>query len=373
MNRRKLTILAVSAVVLLVAGIWLNASRTRQQTVQSGERMFPDLAGALAEIDEIRISRGDGSRTTLKRQADGWTVAERNYPADARRVRDLAFALANLAIVERKTSDPANYPKLGVEAADTPTATSTLVEVVAGKKSWPLLVGKSAEGSAVYVRKPTEAASALAEPTLTVDPDQKRWIDRLLTDIPAAQVHDISIKPANGPAYLLKREQPDSELVMSPIPRGRTPLTAMSLEGQAGALVSFNFDDVRTASSPAPAATDRATFRTFDGQVIELAGRREADKAFVSVSARRDPALAAQFPQSAATASTTSTDTSGEPAKAPAAPSAPVAPAAATEAPKPGAQTSERLAARTAGVEFEIPLYKYESLFKPQEELLESK
>lgn len=363
MNRQKTIILAVSAVVLLAAGVLLNANRTRQQTAQSGERVFPELAAALGEVDEIRISRGDGSKTTLKRQADGWTVAERAYPADSRRVRDLAFSLANLELVERKTSDPANYPKLGVEAVDTPTATGTLVEVVAGGKSWPLIVGKLSEGSAVYVRKPAEAASALAKPTLTVDPDQKRWIDRQLTDVPAAQIHDISVKPAKGPAYLLKREKPGADFAMSPVPRGRTPLSAISLEGQAAALVSFNFDDVRAAPSPAPAATDRVTFRTFDGQVIEFAGRREGDKALVSVAAQRDPELAAKFPPAA------TTEDSASAAKAPAAPAAPAAP----EGPKPGAQTVERLAARTAGVEFEIPLYKYESLFKPQENLLEHK
>jgi hypothetical protein len=364
MNRQKLTILAVSAVVLLAAGIWLNANRARQQSVQSGERVFPDLAAALGDVEEIRISRGDGSLTTLRRAPAGWTVVERNFPADSARVRELAFALANLEIVERKTSDPANYPKLGVEAADTPTATSTLVEVVAGQKTWPLIVGKTAEGRAVYVRKPAEAASALAEPTLSVDPDQKRWIDRLLTDVPAAQVHDISVKPATGPAYLLKREKPDADLVMSPIPRGRTPVSSMSIDGQAGALVSFNFDDVHVTPSPAPAATDRATYRTFDGQVIEFAGRRDEGKAYVSVTAHRDPALAAQFPQPAE-----SPPAAPSPAPAPAAPSA-----APNEAPKqPGAQAVERLGARTAGVEFEIPGYKYDSLFKPQEELLERK
>jgi hypothetical protein len=368
MNRRKLTILAVSAVVLLAAGLWLNAHRASQQSAPSGEKVFPDLAAALGDVEEIRISRGDGSRTTLKRSPTGWSVVERNFPADGTRVRDLAFALANLEIVERKTSDPANYPKLGVEAADTPTATSTLVEVVAGEKTWPLIVGKPSEGRAVYVRKPAEAASALAEPTVSVDPDQKRWIDRLLTDIPGTQVHDISVKPAAGPVYLLKREKPDADLVMSPIPRGRTPLTTMSIDGQAGALVSFNFDDVHAVPSPAPAYTDRASFRTFDGQVIEFAGRRDGGKAYVSVSAQRDPALAAQFPQPAAHA----------PAPAPAAnkpagESAAPAPAAPAEAPKAEARTVERLAARTAGVEFEIPVYKYESLFKPQEELLEKK
>ncbi len=360
MNRRNLTLLAVAAVLLLGAGIWLNAHRAGQQTVQSGERVFPDLAAALGDVGEIRISRGDGSHTTLRRDAAGWTVVERNYPADPARVRDLAFALANLEIVERKTSDPANYPKLGVEAADTPTATSTLVEVVAGQKSWPLIVGKGAEGRAVYVRKPTEAASALAEPTLSVDPDQKRWIDRLLTDLPGPQVHDISVKPASGPAYLLKRAEPGADLALSPVPRGRTPVSSMSTDAQAGALTSFNFDDVRAAPSPAPAATDRATFRTFDGQVIEFAGRREGGKAYVSVSAQRDPALAAQFPQP------------GSPT--PAADAAPTRVATTpAEAAKSGAQTVERLATRTAGVEFEIPVYKYESLFKPQEELLEKK
>jgi hypothetical protein len=359
MSRRNLGILAASAIALLAAGIWLNAHRTRQQSVQSGERVFPELADALGDVDEIRISRGDGSRTTLRRSAPGWTVVERNYPADPARVRDLALALVNLEIVERKTSDPANYPKLGVEAADSPTAASTLVEIVAGGKSWPLIVGRGAEGRAVYVRKPAEAASALAEPTLTVDPDPKRWIDRLLTDIPGAEIHDISVKPATGPAYLLTRASPgDADLTLSPIPRGRAPLDTLSSDSQAQALVSFNFDDVRATPAPAPGPTDRATFRTFDGQVVEFAGRREGDKAYVTVAARRDEALASKFAPA-------------EPA--PDAQAAAPAPDAKTDAAKPAARTVERLGARTAGVEYEIPVYKYETLFKPQEALLEKK
>ncbi len=140
------------------------------------------------------------------------------------RVRELALGLASMKIIERKTSDPANYAKLGVEAPDTPTATSTLVEVVAGNSSWSLIVGKNAEGRAIYVRKPKEAASALVEPAITVEPDPKRWIDRELVDIPGASVHDISVKPAGGPAYLLSRaKRGDIDLTLSPIPKGPQP------------------------------------------------------------------------------------------------------------------------------------------------------
>jgi hypothetical protein len=137
----------------------------------------------------------------------------------------------------------------------------------------------------------------------------------------------------------------------------------MSLDSQGEVLSAFLVDDVHALPGPAPAATDHATWRTFDGQVIEIAGRRSGEKAFITVTARRDAALAAQFPAPALA-----------PAPAPAAPAdkdKPQAPTAAPEPPKPAARTVERLAARTAGVEFEIPSYKYDALFKPQEELLE--
>ncbi len=376
MMRNRSLMLAAAAAVLLIAGLWLSLHRASEQADLGGGQVFADLTAALGEVTEIRLSRGDGSRTTLRKAAGGWTVVEREYPADSARVRDLALGLAGMKFIERKTSDPASYARLGVEAPDTPTATSTLVEVVAGDKKWALIVGKNAEGRAVYVRKPKEAASALVEPAITVEPDPKRWIDRALVDIPGASVHDISVKPAGGPSYLLTRaKRGDADLTLSPVPRGRSAASSMSLNGQADTLTAFSFDDMRAVPATPPAATDHATFRTFDGQVFEFAGRKEADKAWVTVTTTRDAALAAQFP--------------APPPAAPATPATPVAtvpttaatpPATtastATPAPSPAKtpdQSAERLAARAKGLEFEIPLYKYETLFRKQEDLLEPK
>ncbi|MBC8026794.1 MAG: DUF4340 domain-containing protein [Steroidobacteraceae bacterium] len=377
MTRQKLTALAVIAAVVLGAGIWLGAYRDSQQSTEGDGALFGDLKAKLGDVTEIRLSKGDGSKVTLRRGDSGWTVVERNFPADAQRVRELALNLASLEIVERKTSDPANYAKLGVEAPDTPTATSTLVEVVAGEQTWALIVGKSALGQAVYIRDPKDAASALAQPALTVDPDQKRWIDRQLTDLASADVHDISVTPTKGAAYTLTRaNRGDNDLTLSPVPKGRSPASAFSLNVQAEALVAFNFDDVHPLPSPAPTAVDRAIFRTFDGQVIELNGRRAADKSFVTVSVRRDPALAAQFPPETLAEAKPADPKAPEP-KAPE-PKAPEPKAAATkpeaqtpDAPKPSTTTVERLSTRASGVEFEIPAYKYESIFKAQEDLLE--
>ena len=353
MNGKKFMVLTGAAAVAIGAAIALTTHRSNQQTDLGGTTVFADLKGALGEVEEIRFSKGDGSSTTLHKDAGGWIVVERQYPADAARVRELALALANLKIVERKTSDPANYAKLGVEAPDTPTATSTLVEVVAGKKTWALIVGKGADGRAVYVRKPTEAVSVLAQPLIAPDPDQKRWIDRLVTDIPGSRVHDVSVKTATGPAYLLSRADPGvADLTLSPIPKGRAAASSMSLNGQADALTAFHFDDVRAVPEGATAPADVATYRTFDGQVIEFTGHREGEKAFVRIAARRDADLAAKFP---------------EPVAAPAAAATPVV----TPAVAPKDETVEKLARRTKGFEYEIPAYKYEAIFKKQEDLLE--
>jgi hypothetical protein len=366
MNRQRFMIAAGAAAVVLAAGVWLSVHRSNQQSNVGGEEVFADLKPALGRVEEIRFAKGDGSRTTLRKSGNGWIVVERQYPADAGRVRELALALANLKVVERKTSEPSNYPTLGVEAPDKPTAASTLLEVVAGKKTWALIVGKGAGGRGVYVRKPTEAASSLAAPLISADPDQKRWIDRLLTDIPGASVHQIAVKPASGPAYLLTRaDRGAADLTLSPVPRGRSPVSSMSLNAQADALTAFHFDEVRAQPATPVAPSDTATYRTFDGQVIEFAGHREGEKTYVTVTAHRDAALAAKFPEPVAPVTPAVAD------------KAATAPAAVTPAPtspavvKPADQTAERLASRAKGVEYEVPAYKYEAIFKKQDELLE--
>lgn len=376
MNRKTLGILAGAAAVLLGSGIALLAHRESAQSERPGAKLFPALAGSLDEVAEIRLSKGDGSRTTLRKEAGGWSVVERQYPADGARVRELLLGLVAMKVVEPKTSDPANYARLGVEAPDTATAASTLVEVVAGEKTWPLIVGRNAEGRALYVRKPDEKAAALVEPSVSVAPDQKRWIDRQLTDLRGDAVHEVEVEPARGPAYLLRRaKRGDSDLALSPVPKGRKPASSMTINAQADGLTAFNFDEIRTAPAGAPSSQDRATFRTFDGQVFELTGHKEGEKAYVSIAARRDPALAARFAESAPKPDGTTADPNATPAATPAAtpeatPAGAAAAPAAAAAARPD-QNAERVAARAQGLEFEIPLYKYDSIFKPLDELLE--
>jgi len=92
------------------------------------------LKAQLNNVTEVRISKGDGSKSTLRKQPTGWIVGEREYPADTTKVRKLLIDLSSLNTVEAKTSDPEKYSLLGVEDVNTSTATGTRVEAVTGQQ-----------------------------------------------------------------------------------------------------------------------------------------------------------------------------------------------------------------------------------------------
>ena len=82
MNQKKFLVLTATTVVVLAAGVWISTHRSNEQSELRGATLFADLKPALGEVSEVHLKKGDGSHTTLRKSADGWTVVERQYPAD---------------------------------------------------------------------------------------------------------------------------------------------------------------------------------------------------------------------------------------------------------------------------------------------------
>ena len=74
------------------AGVWLSLHRSNAAgRHRRRQRCSPISSPRSARSSEIRLSKGDGSRTTLRKAADGWTVVERAIPG-RRRARARARA-----------------------------------------------------------------------------------------------------------------------------------------------------------------------------------------------------------------------------------------------------------------------------------------
>lgn len=316
MTPLRVALLALAALLATGGAFWLSAQRHLPRETLAGDPVLPQLRAALNDVTELRLSRGDGAAVTLRRTAQGWTVVERGWRADAGKVRKLLLDLAALAVVEEKTHDPARYPVLGVEDVASPTATGTRIDLRTAKGAiHTLIAGKSAGAREIYVRAAGAQASYLARPQLAVETVPARWLDTTLLDIGAAQLRAVTLETAGKPPRTLEGE------ALSP--------------ALAGALQALNLDDVRArALEPAEAAAaQRARFVTWDGLVVEIAGREDGPRRWITVATRLDPAAVRPRPASV--------------------------PAPATVA---AVQASE-LAQRLAGHEFEIQAYRYTSLF----------
>jgi hypothetical protein len=329
MTSRRVGLLLVSSIVIVVLAAWLSSNRPTTRATLAGQPVMQGFAtGTVNSVTEIRLSKGDGTKTTLKKGSTDWTVGERDYPADSGKVRKLLLDLAALNVVEEKTSLPENYPALGVEDTTSDKATGTRVDAVTPGKTFSLIIGKSAGAKSGYVRVVSTAPSLLADPLITVDADPRHWLDRTLLDITQDRIKEFTVKPAEGPGYTASRPNKDtSDFAVSDIPKGRKLSSPAAADPIAGSLGSVSIDDAQKAPATPATGVAHTVFKTFDGLTVDVAGHKEGTRTMVSFTP-------------------TSTDQ-------------------ATEA------EAKTLAARLNGWEFEIPSYKYDGMFRPLEELLE--
>jgi hypothetical protein len=430
---KRITILAAAAAVAVGLVVLLASQRAPESegSLLAGPVM-PGLADRLNDVTSIRIVQaGDQPVLTLARTAGGWTVAERDgYPANAGKIRTALLNLAESKVVEAKTANPERYAQLGVEDVDGETAAGVRIELAgAGMEPAALIVGNYAgqQGEGTYVRRPGEAQSLMAAGNLVPERQVGDWLRRELTDIASSRIQQVELVENDGrPLRIFKASADDANFQVADVPRGRTLQSEVVANGLASTLSGLTLDDVARADAdaqvPADATRHRAAYTLFDGVVVTLDGHQapadadgNAGLAHVTIAATldRERALARIAADIAAEQAAAQADADAAAAAAPAgadaapatapgetdaaeAPTAPAAGVAATgaegDAASPAAavpaaaidveaRTAERLAAlqadvdeinaRLGGWRFQIPAFKYATIDKTIDDLLQ--
>jgi len=327
MTSRRVILLLAAGLIIIAFAIWLSSQRHLERATQAGDLVLPGLEKALNSVTEIRLAKGDETHATLKKGASAWIVGERDYPADSGKVRKLLLDLGSLNVVEEKTRNPANYPQLGVEDPNTPKATGTRVAVVTPEKVYEIIIGKPSSAKSGFVRIPTGPQALLAAPSITVDADPKRWLETPLLDISQDRIKEVEEKPAEGASFKASREKKEqTDFTVSNIPKGRELSSPVAADSIAGSLGDLTLDDVRKSGSAGDAKLSHAIFRTFDGLEIDVAGRKDGSHDLVTITAHSSA--------------------------------------------KETADEAQKLTSQLQGWEYEIPSYKYDSIFTSMDSLL---
>ncbi|WP_144184053.1 DUF4340 domain-containing protein [Elioraea rosea] len=279
MTRRGILLLGIGAVAAAGAAtlVLTTGERTRTEAVIIGQPVFPGIAQRLANARSIEIRRHDGTLSLAEKDGT-WGLADRGgFPVRPERVRELFAGLAELRLVEERTGNPELFSRLGLEDVSVAGGTSQLLTVKDGQGQAiaEAILGRRRIRTAgnlpeaIYIRRPGENRSFLAEGSLRADTDPLLWVEREILDIRRQRVATATTARAGAEPLRVERRSPDLEQAeMAGAPEGFRADQA-KIDDLPRALEYLTFNDVRPAASVASAtALGEARFTTFDGITV---------------------------------------------------------------------------------------------------------
>lgn len=277
MSPRTLLILIVAGVAALAGGWFFGtATKPQQVAVDTGQLMFPGLAPKLQGAVKIEITN-QGKTTTIERKGtpgnETWGLADRGgYRVQDTKLRGMLTGLTELRLVEQRTTDPEQFGRLGLQDPDAKESKSNLLRVLdaSGQPMVSVIVGhrrvrtQAKVAEQVYVRRPGENQTWLAEGNLQVDADPQLWLDRDILNIAHTKIERVAVTRGD---QVLELAGKDGKLSVTK-PDNAPPLEEYRVEDVARALESLTFQDVQPDAAPTGEAIGQGAFTTTDGLTI---------------------------------------------------------------------------------------------------------
>jgi hypothetical protein len=297
MNRRSLIVLGGAAIVAGGGAILLGSGGPAAPDTGSAPLMFQNLAAGLAGAQRVEIRQGANTTIVTRRDADTWVLPDRaGYPVRPEKVRELLVGLTELRLTEPRTADATMLDRLGLEDPAQPGSTAALLRVLdsAGTPIAELVVGRRrmrTQGNVpetVFVRRPNEAQSWLAEGRLPLDADPQLWIDRDLANIAQERVLKVeATRPGDAPLSLTRGEGPDGQLTVT-VPAETPALDDTSIHEIGRAFEFLNMTEARKDDGVAGQLLGETRFTLTDNLSIIATGRQDGDKLWLQLAAAGD-------------------------------------------------------------------------------------
>lgn len=264
------------------------------------DRLFPGLEDRLNDVTALTVTH-DGDTLALARTGDGdgarWTIADKDgYPADLEAVREVLIRTARLAPVEAKTSKPELFDRLGLQSIDAAGSSARLVELAVGDETVAsVLVGESGQSlsstrKTVYVRKPDENQTWMAEGDLQPSTDGLEWLDRTITNVRKERIREVLIHQADGSVLTIERPDPDdSQFSLRELPEGRELESPSEINQVTFGLEYLDLDDV-TALPTGATGRLAVQYTTYGGLQVDVRLVEHDGKTWTAYEARQvDP------------------------------------------------------------------------------------
>jgi Domain of unknown function (DUF4340) len=367
--------LAVVTLIATSAAVWVTLQQPAAGPVQIGdEPAFPALRERPDAVAKVTITMPTGG-FTLTRKGDRWVAADRHdYPVAADKLRELIVQLADMRLIEAKTSRPDRYARLEVEdVAEGASSRLIRLEDTEGTVLAEAIVGKQrqrltgAESSGTYLRRPGEAQSWLASGGVELDEQVQNWLEEEIIALDGERVRRLEVSPPSGERYAVVRDAPAAELRLAGLAEGEKLKQDANLNQLLGALARVQLEDVRPLDEVDwPDEQHTVRVATFDGLELTLQLATLDDQHWLRVdaaSAAPDQRQGEQAPAEGQVEEEARPQTAEQPQTEPS--------AVEGQAEKQAGEQAEAIKARTDGWAYQVSDYLFGRLTKPRADWIE--
>jgi Domain of unknown function (DUF4340) len=267
------------------------------------EPAFPELRADPDAVAKVTIETPDGSFTLVRQDEGRWVAPDRfDYPVAIDQVRDLVVALADMRLVERKTSLAERYERLELRDLNAEGAKSKLVRVESadGEVLAEAIIGKQRQrltghqSSGTYIRRPSEAQTWLASGSVQPDLEVQNWLESEVVELPGESLRRVEVTPAQGSGYTILRDEKGGELRLEGLSEDEQLKADADLGRLANALSSVTMEDVKPRDEIEwPDEQPTARFVTFDGLQVSVRLAKIGEEHFAAFDTEQvEPAVA---------------------------------------------------------------------------------
>ncbi len=292
MKPRTTLILLFLGALSLAAGLYVqeNHEATESARANAGQLAFPDLGARIGTVARIEIS-DHAKKLQLTRAGDRWLLPEHgDFPAISGRAHALLTTLTELRLMEARTSNPADFARLGLDAPGEAKSEAKLVRLLddKGQVLAALIIGhvrpspEPGGTDQVFVRIEGQNQTWLASGTIDADPDFGGWMARDIVNIGHDQITGITIDRGAGDHLVLTRQ--GDKLVVT-TPAEHPVLDQFKIDGMARGLEFLSFTDVRKADAAPGAKLGHVAFTTSDGLMLAADISEEGNTTWAVITA----------------------------------------------------------------------------------------
>jgi len=283
MSNKNLTILAFLAIVMVFLAILQSHRVNRPQ--QSEQRASAYLIQGLNMDNVQKISAKTTSDTTILKRVQGrfFITNKGNYPASFTKLNDLITKVLDVRALEKRTSDPENFNRLGVD----PNSAQSVVKFMDlnDKLITGIIVSDSKSGQTHVRLLPTNdvyiTSSVPMLPNAPMD-----FIQEQILDVQESKVESVTVSDPNGGYTLTYDPNNDKVTLDQQIPEGKK-LKDSEAKALIRALKDFRIVDVMRASSVDKNLKFDQVYvcRLSDSTVYTIQLARQANESFIKCNA----------------------------------------------------------------------------------------